>query len=92
MKALNVLFLGLGIILITVGVSGTQAKIWDQLKTADSSLRKGTGTSGNVRRVTGKPANPAPQRGTHPVATVATVATAHTTPTGAFTGDAAIFH
>jgi uncharacterized protein YoxC len=49
MKAIGVLIIGLGLILIVIGIQGTQSKILDDIKNLNPALRSATGTTNGAK-------------------------------------------
>lgn len=60
MKALGVLIIGLGLIMIVIGVKGSQHEVLSQIKTISPALRKATNTSGGPTQATTLPKTTGP--------------------------------
>jgi hypothetical protein len=58
-KAIGTLVIGLGLIMIVIGVTGTQSEVLADLKAVNPKLRSATGTSGSATQTsTGGTTNP----------------------------------
>lgn len=66
MKAVGVLIIGLGLLMIVIGVQGTQSQVLADLKGINPKLRNLTGTSnaGTTGNAQAGPLNPGPVSGT----------------------------